>query len=136
MNTIKEVYNLYARMALNSDSMIDTDFSKSIKFTVDEYIGDEVPTVHFCNSFHDMILLAYKFYLQGKLHSVGIYDRYKNYNGTTALEKWLDEPLKETNRLKQYELNENLERLDNLEKLVKHYKISNDIIEEVNKIEG
>lgn len=132
----KQIHELYTRMSLNSDSIIDNDFTRSIKFTVDEFINNDVPITHYCDSFHDMILTAYKFYLQGKLHSVGIMDRQKNYNGTTALEKWLDEPLKEADRLKQYELNEKLERLEKLEKLVKHYKISNDTIEEVNKIEG
>jgi hypothetical protein len=126
----KEIWNLFTRMQLNSDSIIDNDFLKSIKFTVDEFIENDCPKTIICESFHDMMLQAYKLYLNDKLHSIGIIDRQNNYNGTTALDMWLDTPTK--NRYQ--EMNNEIEMMENrllkLEKLVKKFNLTDEQIDE------
>ena len=115
--------NMFTRMKLNTDAMIDEGFTKSIKFLVDEYIENDCPKSHYYSSFHEMLLEAYKLHLVGKLWSVGIEDRQRNYNGSMALDCWTDEPLKlELEELKK-EHRQKLERLDKLERLVKKFNI-------------
>jgi len=47
----KEIWTLFSRMQLNSDSIIDNDFSKSIKFTVDEFIENDCQKQLYVNRF-------------------------------------------------------------------------------------
>lgn len=102
-------YQLYCGMMNNSSSNHSDDpkyhkFNSSIKFTVDEYIGDEVPIIHECSNMDEMIKKAYELFLNDKLNSIGIYDRNKVYNGTEALNFWrtdTTECYKEIDQLKE-----------------------------------
>ena len=127
----KQIHGLYTRMALNTNDMIDPEFSKSIKFAVDEYIGDDIPKTQYCKSFHEIILLSYKLYLQDKFFSIGVYDNKNNFNGSDALLCWMDEPQKSKFKDIEYSTQMKLERLEKLERFILHYKISDDKINEI-----
>ena len=127
----KQIHELYTRMQLNTNQVIDNDFSKSIKFAVDEYIENEVPKTYYFNTMHDAILFAYRLYLQGIFFNIGVYDRQNNYSGSDALLCWLDEPQKAKYNERDYQIQLKLERLGKLEKMVSHYKISDATINEI-----
>ena len=130
MNSTQDIYKMFSRMSLNTESMIDEGFSKSIKFVVGEHIKNDVPQVHYYDSFHEMLLQAFKLHLNGKLWSVGVMDRQKNYNGSNALEHWTDAPLKNAFDEMQKDYDGKLARLEKLEKLVKKFGIDDKKIDE------
>ncbi|WP_154698321.1 hypothetical protein, partial [Clostridium botulinum] len=95
---------LIDRMILNTNDMSDKEFNSKIKFTVEKYIYDEVPESIECKNLHDMIIKAYKLFLNDELHGIGIYDYKNNYMGTNALNYFVsveaDKNLKEIKNLK------------------------------------
>lgn len=82
---INNVNDAVVRMKLNSNNHSDNTFNSSIKFTVERYIGDDVPEQIEVDSMHEMIIKAYELRLKDELHSIGIIDRNKHYNGTDVL---------------------------------------------------
>jgi len=77
-----------------------------------------------------MMIQAYKLYLNDKLHSIGIMDGKKNYNGTNALDCWLDEPTKNRYQEINKEVKTMENRLSKLEKLVKKFNLTDEQINE------
>lgn len=82
---INNVNDAVVRMKLNSSNHSDDTFNNSIKFIVERYVNDDIPQQIEVKSIHEMIIKAYELRLKDELHSVGIIDRNKNYNGSDAL---------------------------------------------------
>ncbi|WP_195966719.1 hypothetical protein [Clostridium sp. 1001283B150210_160208_E6] len=82
---INNVNDAVVRMKLNSNNHSDDTFNNSIKFIVERYVGDDIPQQIEVKSIHEMIIKAYELRLKDELHSIGIIDRNKNYNGSDAL---------------------------------------------------
>lgn len=82
---INNVNDAVIRMKLNSNNHSDNTFNNSIKFIVERYVGDDIPEQIEAKSIHEMIIKAYELRLKDELHSVGIIDRNKHYNGSDAL---------------------------------------------------
>lgn len=87
---VNQNFNNLSRMNLNSKNHSDNKFSKSIKFVVEKYINDNIPEQIECKDLHEAVYEAYKLFLNGELHSIGIYDSEGNYNGTDALNYFTD----------------------------------------------
>lgn len=124
--------NLIDRMILNSDYPSDKEFNSKLKFVVEKYIYDEIPEQIKCNNLHDMIIKAYKLFLNDELHSIGIYDYKKNYMGTNALNYFIpveaEDNCKEIENLKN-ELNTYKEFIKkyNCKKVFQEFKENNEI---------
>lgn len=93
-------------------------FNSSIKFVVEEYIENDCPITHKCTDMDDMIKKAYTLFLKDKLHSVGIYDRNRIYNGSGALNNWRTE----TNTSLENELEELKKENEIYKEFLKKYK--------------
>lgn len=122
---------LIERIELNSTNLSDKEFNNSIKFVVEKYIGDDIPEQINCNNLHETIIEAYKLFLSNELHSIGIYDRKGNYNGTDALNYFTDDKNIYENRNKIEELKQEIElykeflKKNNALKSFEDYKLHN-----------
>lgn len=116
MNNVNE---LYCRMKLNSINHSDNTFDKNIKFVVEKYVGDDIPKQINCNSLQDAITNAYKLFLSDELHSIGIYDKEGNYNGTNALNLFTDDNNIYNNEIK---INELEKEIGMYKEFMKQYK--------------
>ena len=122
---------LIERIELNSTNLSDKEFNNSIKFVVEKYIENDMPEQIRCNNFHEAIIKAYKLFLSDELHSIGMYDRKGNYNGTDALNYFTDDKNIYENRdkieklEKEIELYEEFLKKNNALKAFEDYKLHN-----------